>query len=231
MTRMAGGLTRPRRQRRGSLFWDLLAAVAVLGLAVAFVAPIFLQKGREIHCHRRSCKSNLRQIGVAIAMYAQDHDEHLPSLGPAPGVTSATLPVLVHPYIRNPAVWSCTPETNVGGHSETFDGTWTDTSVSYGYNGKCLSPHGVGVPMTGIVSRKETLALVDSSSHLAVPRPLAPTLGGGVPFYRHVRKAGTLWLDGHVTNEPPGRLEATATQERGNPLGSGINQYLYWNRD
>ncbi|MBC8142256.1 MAG: prepilin-type N-terminal cleavage/methylation domain-containing protein [Armatimonadetes bacterium] len=55
---------------------ELLVAVAIIAVLAALLFPVFAavrEKSRQT-----SCLSNVRQIGVAALMYAQDHDETLP---------------------------------------------------------------------------------------------------------------------------------------------------------
>jgi prepilin-type N-terminal cleavage/methylation domain-containing protein/prepilin-type processing-associated H-X9-DG protein len=52
---------------------ELLVVIAIIALLAAILFPVFAQareKGRQA-----ACQSNLRQIGVAIRMYAQDADD------------------------------------------------------------------------------------------------------------------------------------------------------------
>ena len=56
---------------------ELLVVIAIIALLAAIIFPVFSQareKGRQT-----ACLSNLRQLGQGVLMYAQDHDESLPS--------------------------------------------------------------------------------------------------------------------------------------------------------
>ncbi|MBC7806052.1 MAG: prepilin-type N-terminal cleavage/methylation domain-containing protein [Akkermansiaceae bacterium] len=59
--------------RRGFTLIELLVVIAIIALLAAILFPVFAQareKGRQA-----ACQSNLRQIGLAIRMYAQDADD------------------------------------------------------------------------------------------------------------------------------------------------------------
>ncbi|MBC8104232.1 MAG: DUF1559 domain-containing protein [Cytophagales bacterium] len=61
---------------RGFTLIELLVVIAIIALLVAILFPVFAQareKGRQT-----ACVSNLRQIGIAVAMYRQDFDETNP---------------------------------------------------------------------------------------------------------------------------------------------------------
>src|SRR5438477_10441937 len=89
---------------RGFTLIELLVVIAIIAILAAILFPVFAQareKARSI-----SCLSNLKQIGLAIAMYTQDYDEQFVfSWGGA-----GNWPVTLNPYIKNGVV---TDPTNV----------------------------------------------------------------------------------------------------------------------
>ncbi|GAB4458522.1 MAG: hypothetical protein OHK0029_19880 [Armatimonadaceae bacterium] len=94
---------------------ELLVVIAIIAILAAILFPVFAQaraKARQI-----SCASNLRQIGVAILMYAQDYDGITPIIrecSPVPGWTPCqngrvTLGWMdfIQPYARNQQIFKC----------------------------------------------------------------------------------------------------------------------------
>ena len=59
---------------------ELLVVIAILSLLIAILLPVLNQA--KHHARRAACTGNLRQIGVAIHMYAEDFDDTIP-YGPA----------------------------------------------------------------------------------------------------------------------------------------------------
>jgi len=55
---------------------ELLVVIAIIALLAAILFPVF-GKARE-KAKQATCQSNLKQIGLAMQMYAQDYDEWFP---------------------------------------------------------------------------------------------------------------------------------------------------------
>ena len=104
----------PRTERRrpsGFTLIELLVVIAIIAVLAAILFPVFA-KARS-RAHETTALSNLKQIGAALAMYADDYDEHLPNRWPIWqgyrefywSVEGGDLPALLKPYVKNPAVW------------------------------------------------------------------------------------------------------------------------------
>jgi len=64
---------------RGSALVELLVVIAIIAVLAAIIFPV-LARARE-SSRKAACQSNLRQIGMAFLMYADDHDEGFPNNG------------------------------------------------------------------------------------------------------------------------------------------------------
>jgi len=88
---------------------ELLVVIAIIAIIAAFLFPVFAgarEKGRQA-----ACLSNMRQIGTAINLYLQDHDEAFPTSGyiASEGGSPCVLGVdrAIAPYTRSAEIWRC----------------------------------------------------------------------------------------------------------------------------
>lgn len=101
--------------RKGFTLIELLVVIAIIAILAAILFPVFA-RARE-KARQASCQSNLKQIGIALAMYAQDYDERMPANDPVnwdaadaaryrnawPGWVSNSL----EPYEKNAQIYIC----------------------------------------------------------------------------------------------------------------------------
>lgn len=77
----------PQRQGGAFTLVEILAAIAIMGCLAAILFPALATARQK--AHQGDCVSNLRQIGMALALYSQDNDGHYPP--PVPRTDIATL--------------------------------------------------------------------------------------------------------------------------------------------
>ena len=102
------------RRRSGFTLIELLVVIAIIAILAAILFPVFAQ-AREA-ARKTQCINNMKQLGTAMNMYAQDYDETLPSI---PFSTRGNNPLynagwdysiwipLTQPYIKNYGVLAC----------------------------------------------------------------------------------------------------------------------------
>lgn len=95
------------RTRKGFTLVELLVVIAIVAILSSVLMPVF---GRARAAARSTaCVSNLRQIGQAFGMYAQDWEGHLPAVMPYVAVApagQAWMPAL-QPYVNDSRLWVC----------------------------------------------------------------------------------------------------------------------------
>jgi prepilin-type N-terminal cleavage/methylation domain-containing protein/prepilin-type processing-associated H-X9-DG protein len=123
------------RKHRGFTLIELLVVIAIIAILAAILFPVFAQ-ARD-RARAATCLSNLKQIGSAFIMYAQDYDETYPAAAPGVSGTQGTCAQLkdrsswggwvgnlLYPYTKNGQIFTCpsNPKQSVVNNSGT-DGT------------------------------------------------------------------------------------------------------------
>jgi prepilin-type N-terminal cleavage/methylation domain-containing protein/prepilin-type processing-associated H-X9-DG protein len=158
--------------RKGFTLIELLVVIAIIAILAAILFPVFA-RARE-KARQTSCLSNLKQLGLAVHMYAQDYDEKLTfaqTYAPPtrnyymrwfyPDDPSATQNLYywhdsLEPYIKNEQIYLCPSRKN--------DWTGYSWNIHVGYAGghpTRTSELYTGVPLAEIEKPSETLVLID----------------------------------------------------------------------
>lgn len=107
---------------------ELLVVIAIIAILAAILFPVFA-KARE-KARQASCQSNLKQVGIAMMMYASDYDGYtLPGARAQAGVPGNGIwwMVLAQPYIKSTQVMVCPSYPNP---------TWCDMGACEGGAGQ-----------------------------------------------------------------------------------------------
>ena len=99
--------------RAGFTLIELLVVIAIIAILAAILFPVF-SRARE-KARSAACQSNLKQIGLAIKMYASDWDGIYPSgsvdiAGDGGGWWDDDnwfVRDILQPYIKNYQIWAC----------------------------------------------------------------------------------------------------------------------------
>ena len=203
--------------RRAFTLIELLVVIAIIAILAAILFPVFA-RARE-KARQMSCASNLRNLGTACLMYAQDYDEELPLAAYATSAfTFFTWHDLTDPYARNKQIWHC-PSSSL---SRTDQGGAITTH--FGYNARYLTNIALdfsnasghrAVSLAAVSLPAETLLLADARASLSpswcgddgkflLPPSSTDQHCWGRPAVLHSEGSNLLWLDGHVKWNRPG---------------------------
>ena len=188
------------KRRTGFTLIELLVVIAIIAILAAILFPVFA-RARE-NARKATCQSNLKQIGNACMMYAQDYDETMVDGGGYQStIPGANWEVRIQPYIKNKQAMCC-PSRGV-----SYQDYWADLQIPFGY----ALPHwGAGPRTLANVSAPAETILSNDGVHPAVSgyRGCVPTLCQGFNacnpniitednFY-HMGGDNCLYWDGHV---------------------------------
>ena len=207
-------------RNRGFTLIELLVVIAVIAILAALLFPVFAtarEKGRQI-----TCASNVRQLGMAFGLYAQDNDDVLPGAADGPpgaGVTGGWVyygrfgnhsqgvtPLFdvtrgsIYPYVKSRQVYAC-PD----------DGQGQASGLSYALNSCAVrdsstnttEPHG-GKGLAAFDNTAGTLLLAEEDADYTT-HASGSTDDGYLSLYwdnavsvRHTHGSNLAFLDGHV---------------------------------
>jgi prepilin-type N-terminal cleavage/methylation domain-containing protein/prepilin-type processing-associated H-X9-DG protein len=122
------------RQRSGFTLIELLVVIAIIAILAAILFPVFARARAK--ARQASGASNLKQLGLAFAMYKQDYDERHPFGGWLPnGDGSGEWQNTTAPYIKNKGLYydpASGDDNEDPANPQAW--SWNRNPVSYLYN-------------------------------------------------------------------------------------------------
>ena len=129
-----------RRDHRGFTLIELLVVIAIIAILAAILFPVFA-RARE-KARQSSCLSNVKQLMLAVMMYAQDYDETLPyasSWGEISTPSYITWCQALMPYAKNTQITICPsyPNQSIGYGWNYQNFGYRSTAGTIGYGAGC----------------------------------------------------------------------------------------------
>lgn len=174
--------------KRGFTLIELLVVIAIIAILASILFPVFA-KARE-KARQATCNSNVRQLALAIQMYAQDNGSQYP------GVDGSGWASKIAPYLGSSAAMFMCPSDNSGDANKN----------SYAMSGLLIRENGTGVKESQVLSPSEVGALCDAAPSETYPNGRLIGGGGGLPIEqvgatiepRHSKGVIVGYCDGHA---------------------------------
>lgn len=186
----------PETRRSGFTLVELLVVIAIVAVLASILFPVFSRARAK--AKQAACASNLRQVGMALAMYADDQDGLLPPastripggrfVNPWQGRMDVVWWDLVLPYVRNEQILYCPaapqylPAYLVNAKLTFLQPGWLDA---------CEDPSS-----TILLFEYEVPSAPDEGGPIIPACSFVPLIGDD-PFY-HFGKMNVCFADGHV---------------------------------
>lgn len=193
--------------RKGFTLIELLVVIAIIAILAAILFPVFA-RARE-NARKASCQSNLKQIGTALRMYAQDYDEL--NLRRRPSGTAPTSEFWYGPvqsYMKNTQILRCPSYPWNGGWCTNCEPCRPNSSRSYDMATEgSLRSMANGPTDAEVLTPADTVWVFDCyCNYSANPMSTQYSVGwwlqtrpkSQISCWRHMEAINALYVDGHV---------------------------------
>ncbi|MCC6446228.1 MAG: DUF1559 domain-containing protein [Armatimonadetes bacterium] len=188
------------RNTRGFTLIELLVVIAIIAILASILFPVFAQAREK--ARQTSCLSNLKQLGLAISMYATDYEGYPMHSSPSWFSPRTRWADAIFPYVKNMPLFTCPSTHESALLSKKFAHDQTVRYGGYGYNYQYLGNSRTAPPM---------LPFAASDSMVIVP---AQTIA-------IADTDGALSLEGRVTGEGVYTVDPPLSSARGSGSSTG----------
>jgi prepilin-type N-terminal cleavage/methylation domain-containing protein len=153
-------LFRQAQDKRGAFtLIELLVVIAIIAILASLLLPA-LAKAKE-SAKRIQCLNGIRQLGMAVTMYADDNDGYYPVRGGATGNTNYW-PALLYPYFIETKILYCPSDVpNPPNNGSSSPHLAINARRSYLFNG--FNDYFGGMPSSTVETKVPESAIKESS--------------------------------------------------------------------
>ncbi len=94
-----------RLNRDGFTFPEMLLLAVVIVVAIGILMPLVPRRSPD--ARRVNCAGNLKQVGMALLMYSEDHESYFVNVNANSPRHGNFEPLTIRNYIQDGKVWSC----------------------------------------------------------------------------------------------------------------------------
>ncbi len=227
------------RPRRAFTIIELMVVIAIISVLASLLLPVLGQAKRK--AQSIACVNKVRQWGMALKMYTDDHQEKYPFDGTARnpidnGPNKAAWYNTAATYVGSDALtnlyagkrvpipgkgsmFMCPRTTNLMLHTMP---TVNKPFFAYGMNGRLVSTQRIPVTEDKLLRPVQTIVFTDNTE-------------GRIPFVtgrnflaRHDLKISVAFADGHVASLKSNLLFRTSRLDNSGKLEWATNRQIYW---
>ena len=201
---------------------ELLVVIAVIALLAAILFPAFA-RARE-NARRSSCQSNLKQIGLGLFQYVQDHDGTFPTAfgGTGDSADPYGWADAIQPYLKSTQIYQCPSEATGAPVTSTSPSTSTDETENVSVNNSISSPTAIANGYSDYFANYNLMGRNQAQLNAESLTVLAGDGGAGTA--RYLCNGASCTNDGNS----PATLPTVATFGMGEPavINAGAQRHL-----
>jgi len=219
------------RRLRGFTLIELLVVIAIIAILAAILFPVFLNA--KAQALTAKCSSNLRQVGIATALYMNDNNGRYPRYrDPTSQIAGWYLAAKM--YTKTAIVNRCPADYEIKGTDIVTSDYWRNV-----YNNYWSGLFANSSPIESVIRfNRSTVYLMDGTAWNGAligqhnwwgpPTSWIDSAQCRSAERRHNGAANVLFCDWHVKLVRPGEFKTDSTTEADNPLwlppiaGSGL---------
>jgi len=119
-----------KRKSVGFTLIELLVVIAIIAILAAILFPVFVQV--KTSAQTSSCESNMKQVGVAMQLYADAHDGRLCPYSRGNGSQRLLWSRFIRPYLRVDRMYRCPALPAKTDNTSAYDAYGTSRIFGFG---------------------------------------------------------------------------------------------------